>query len=207
MEEKKSNTFLIVVACLIVLLVGLYIYSTSVNEQPVGDNPSNVVVPTNEPENEPIKEDQPIDFENSIFGEEISVEEAQGLVFEKYSNNNLRIVGAVIQEVNNDHLIIKTYRAGEGTNSIVEEKRINITKDTPVFETIMSFEYLPDAGDERIITKKTVSSLQKGDFVVIECAEDKITKDTKILTAVMITKDVIVEEENFDDILLTPEME
>ena len=202
MEEKKSNTFLIVAVCLTVLLVGLYVYITGVGESPAGDNPSSISVPTNEP----IKEDQPIDFEDSIFGEEISVEEAQGLVFEKYSNNNLRIVGAVIQEVNNDHLIIKTYRAGEGTTSIVEEKRINITNNTLVFETVMSFEYSPEAGDERITTKKTVSSLQKGDHVVIECAEDKNMKDTEVLTAIMITKDVIMVEEP-DEMLPTQETE
>ena len=102
-------------------------------------------------------------------------------------------MGAVIQEVNNDYLIIKTYRAGEGTTSIVEEKKINITKNTPVFETVMSFEHSSDAVNERTTTKKTVSSLQKGDYIVIECAEDKNMKDTSVLIAVMITKDVIEE--------------
>jgi len=203
MEEKKSNTLtvfkkntkktILIVGCL-GILIGLCVYF-NVIEHPTEDIPLNV----------PTEEDQPIDFENSIFGKDISAEEAQMLVFEKYSNNNLRIVGAVVQEVNNDYIIIKTYRAGENNSSIVEEKRINIIKDTPVFETIISSEHSSDAGEERITTKKTVSSLEKGDFVVIECKENKNTKESEILNAVMFIKDVVVEEP--DDMLPVLEKE
>ena len=130
------------------------------------------------------------------FDENTNLEEARGMIYEKYSNNNLRIVGAVIQEVTSDYVIVKTYRAGEGTTSIVEEKKINITKDVPVFETIMSPGNLDN---EPATTKKTVTSLNVGDHVVIECAEDKSAKDSDEFTALIITKDIMVFDELLKD--------
>lgn len=137
-----------------------------------------------------IDEPQCSDFD---FDEITTVWEARSLIYEKCSNDNLRIVSAVVQEVNSDYINIKTYRAGEGTTSIVEEKRINITSDTPVFEIMMSF------GDfgwlDHTATKKTIASLKKGDHTIIECEEDKSMKDAEEFTAIMITKDVFLEEE------------
>ena len=129
------------------------------------------------------------------FGENTNLEEAQGKIYEKYSNNNLRIVGAIIQEVNADYIIVKTYRAGEGTSSIVEEKKINITSNTPVFETVMSMDSLSDP----VTTRETAASLKAGDHVVIECADDKSMKDSNEFTALIITKDVLIFDELLED--------
>ena len=127
------------------------------------------------------------------FDENTDLEEAHDMIYEKYSNNNLRIVGAVIQEVDNDYITIKTYRAGEGTESIAEEKKINITDNTLVFEIVISLDQQKeDLDNEPVASKETINSLKKGDHVVIECADDKSTKNANEFTALIITKDVLV---------------
>jgi hypothetical protein len=122
-----------------------------------------------------------------VFKDGMNRMEAQGLIFEKYTNHNVRIVGAVVQEVNGDNIVIRTYRAGEGTSTVVKDKKIYTFNDTPVFETQRSLE----SKGTPVETRKKVDSLTKGDFLVIECAEDESMKDAPELTAVMIMKDVV----------------
>jgi len=138
--------------------------------------------------------DQCSDFD---FSEITTIEEAESLIYEKCSNNNLRIVGAIIQEINSDYIDIKTYRAGEGTTSIVTEKKINITSNTPVFETTVS---LDSHSHESVTTKKTIASLEIGDFTVIECEEDESMEDAEEFTAILITKDVFIEDFSFNNL-------
>ena len=134
------------------------------------------------------------------FDENTNLEEAESMIYEKYSNNNLRIVGAVIQEVNHDCIIVKTYRAGIGTESIVEEKKIKITNNTLFFETIVSFDQQEEnSNNVPITTRETIVSLKPGDHVVIECADDKSTKDANEFTALIIIKDVSVFDELVED--------
>ena len=181
MEKNKKILYIIVfVFVVFIMVIG---YKQSDNKK----------VDTN------INNEEQVETATIEFGENTNIEEARGIIYKKYSNNNLRIVGAIIQEVTSDYVIVKTYRAGEGTTSIVEEKKINITSNTPVFETIISFSQQEDLDNEPVTTRKTIASLKAGDHVVIECEEDKSAKDSDEFTALIITKDVMVFDELLED--------
>lgn len=208
MEKNKKIFYIIILVFMICLAVVGFKQSENkkVNTNTNTDTNTNTNINTNTDTNtntntnneEQVVNEKQIEAEITTitFDENTNLEEARGMIYEKYSNNNLRIVGAIIQEVNNDHIIVKIYRAGEGTSSIVEEKKINITNNIPVFETVMSPENLDD---EPVTTKKTIDSLKKGDHVVIECAEDKSAKNANEFTALIITKDVLVFNELLED--------
>ncbi|MCK5096090.1 MAG: hypothetical protein KAR24_01910 [Candidatus Pacebacteria bacterium] len=182
MEKNKKIFYIIILVFMICLVVG---FKQSQNSK-VNTNTNN--------EKQAEVETAAIEFD-----ENMDLEEAQGMIYEKYSNDNLRIVGAVIQEVTSDYVIVKTYRAGVGTESIVEEKKINITSDIPIFETVISFDQQEDLDNEPVTTRKTIASLKAGDHIVIECADDKNMKDSNEFTALIITKDVLIFDEPVED--------
>lgn len=122
--------------------------------------------------------------------ENMSAEEIEGVVFDTYKNGNVRLVGAVVQDVQSDYITVKTYAAGPGTTSIVKERKIVVSEDVPILESSL-FDGVGESDANFEKKRITLSEIQIGDSLTIECREDVSLSDVDELTAVLITKDTV----------------